>query len=266
MCALLDEEGNVCIYTVVETIIAEEAEIESETEVIDKGEESLLTENETENDIETTETKADSLLSEEENNDKTEQIPFEEEATEEVTSENIALEEDISQEEEKSIEEDTQKVVKTIGSLVYVIPAPIVYDAGGKVADSTSSWYTLEGGENGKYTLTVTVDRVFLDANDTQYPVVIDPTLSPVISQTVEKVKNEGITFAVTGESTAVNSNSVYYWQSPTLPNVPSPENIISATLSYKYKNADFYTVGVSPVNDVNGNYEQVFAVKYSEI
>ena len=259
MCALLDEEGNVCIYTVIETIIEEEAEIESETEVIDKGEESLLTENETENDIETTETKADSLLSEEENNENNEENPFEEKVAEEVTSENIALEEDISQEEEKSIEEDTQKVVKTIGSLVYVIPAPIVYDAGGKVADSTSSWYTLEGGENGKYTLTVTVDRVFLDANDTQYPVVIDPTLSPVISQTVEKVKNEGITFAVTGESTAVNSNSVYYWQSPTLPNVPSPENIISATLSYKYKNADFYTVGVSPVNDVNGNYEQVF-------
>ena len=57
---------------------------------------------------------------------------------------------------------------------VYNIPAGFMYDADG--AYSTAVTYTLIDNGNGKYSMTVTADAEWLNAEERAFPVVIDPT------------------------------------------------------------------------------------------
>ena len=60
----------------------------------------------------------------------------------------------------------------------YVIPAPVVYDASGAYAPSSAAHYTLDSaGAVGKYTLTVTADAEWMNAEERVYPITLDPTV-----------------------------------------------------------------------------------------
>ena len=275
MCALLDDKGNICIYSVIETVVTEDetptetlpeeentTEVEEETvsedEVETEAEENKAEENDTVEEIlpEVSQSTEEEIAAESLMEETAEEAEIETEAEVETEAEIGTEVEDTVADTTENTDEETEKVITTIGSLVYVIPAPIVYDAAGKVADSTASWYTLESENNGKYTFTVTVDRAFLDAEDTVYPVVIDPTLSPVMSETVEKIKQSDTISNVIEEKVEILGNSVYYWKNASLPSIATPENIISATLTYRYFNAKPYALGVSAVTNENGAFE----------
>ena len=58
---------------------------------------------------------------------------------------------------------------------VYNIPTGFMYDANGEY--STAVVYTLTNGDNGKYSLTVTVDAAWINAEERAFPVTIDPTI-----------------------------------------------------------------------------------------
>ena len=61
------------------------------------------------------------------------------------------------------------------GELVYTIPAPTMWDANGIASDRVGMTLTPHG--NGKYTLTVTADAEWMNAEDRAYPVTIDPPI-----------------------------------------------------------------------------------------
>ena len=62
------------------------------------------------------------------------------------------------------------------GEPVYYIPAPYMYDAAGEISYAVS--YTLEEDEQNIYTLAVTADETWINADDRAFPVVIDPTVT----------------------------------------------------------------------------------------
>ncbi len=69
------------------------------------------------------------------------------------------------------------------GEVKYTIPAPVVYDLNYSIAPQDKAYYTLEG-KNSKYNLTVTVDSEWMNDEEREFPVVIDPTITTDYSDT----------------------------------------------------------------------------------
>ncbi len=69
-------------------------------------------------------------------------------------------------------------IVRDDEESIYVIPAPVVYDADGVYASDGVAAYTLES--DGKdYILTVHVDSAWMNAPERIFPITVDPTLGP---------------------------------------------------------------------------------------
>ena len=67
------------------------------------------------------------------------------------------------------------------GEVVFVIPAPFMYDAAGEQSQSVT--LALRQGKNkNEYILTVTPDKQWIDRQDRQFPVVIDPVIQTTIT------------------------------------------------------------------------------------
>jgi len=66
----------------------------------------------------------------------------------------------------------------------YIIPAPYMLDADGARSDNVT--YTLADGGNGKYTLTVTADASWINADDRAFPVTVDPAITVEETMDVE--------------------------------------------------------------------------------
>ena len=60
---------------------------------------------------------------------------------------------------------------------IYILPAPFMYDADGRYSEAVEYTLTPSNG-NGKYTLTVTADESWLNAEKRTFPVTIDPTIT----------------------------------------------------------------------------------------
>ena len=73
------------------------------------------------------------------------------------------------------LENGSVDLLTTDGKAIYQIPAPYMYDADGMESDAVS--YTLEEAESGAWTLTVTADAEWINANEREFPVAIDPTI-----------------------------------------------------------------------------------------
>ena len=120
------------------------------------------------------------------------------------------------------------------GETAYVIPAPVVFDADGAYAPSDAAAFTLTGGENGKYTLTVSVSPDWMNAEDRVYPVTVDPTLGTTASVTdlysTPTVNNN----FVDGTISRVVGDGVYYWRISSLPTLPSSYYFVGATMLIK--------------------------------
>lgn len=115
---------------------------------------------------------------------------------------------------------------------VYNIPAGFMYDAYGKY--STAVTYSLRDNGNGKYSMTVTADAAWINAEDRAFPVVIDPTTEvedlyyfqeTSIHQYMPDETGDAIPFLAAG------TLGIAYCKISKLPALPNGAAITNATL-----------------------------------
>ena len=133
---------------------------------------------------------------------------------------------------------------------VYHIPAPIVYDANGEYAPATVSSYSLVVAGNHTYSLTVTVDSEWMNANERAFPVVIDPTISVSTSSVIDLDISSSRPNSYFNTSTTLYVGNTWrcYWKTASLPAIPSTAYITKAAISLC-------------ANGTSGNYVGVYNV-----
>ena len=117
---------------------------------------------------------------------------------------------------------------------VYIIPAPVMWDANNVTSDKATMSLTDHG--NGKYTLVVTADSAWMNAEERVYPVTIDP---PIYTDANSDVLD--LDFSQTSSSPFVTSTSLYvgntwraYWKLETLPSLPASAYIVDAQFALR--------------------------------
>ena len=93
------------------------------------------------------------------------------------------------------------------GKEIYTIPAGYMYDAEYNVSNAVS--YELTTVADGKYTLTVTADKEWINAADRKMPVVIDPTVYHTNATQYSNIKDTQIHANQTSSS---GSEGSYAW------------------------------------------------------
>ena len=122
---------------------------------------------------------------------------------------------------------------------VYRIPSPVVYDAKGIYADPDKASYSLTDCGNGKYTLTVTANTEWMNAEDRTFPVTVDPTVyvnlfndmsdNFVSSASADKdFSDNAVMYAGHGN---IGQEYITYWKPDSLPTLPTNAYITSACL-----------------------------------
>ena len=125
---------------------------------------------------------------------------------------------------------------------VYNIPAGFMYDANGEY--STAVVYTLTNGGNGKYSLTVTADAVWINAADRAFPVVIDPTVTTGGGDTYEYTSIHSWMPDECGNTLnflAAGTYGTAYWKINNLPTLPTGYYIADASLTATRSTATGY-------------------------
>ncbi len=118
------------------------------------------------------------------------------------------------------------------GELVYVIPRGYMLDGAGAVSHAVS--YTLTDHENGSYSLTVTADAAWINAEERVLPVRIDPTVTRGTDEldVIDVKINAMYPTRSYGadEYIGVGKNAKMYWKIPELPTLPQDAYISKAT------------------------------------
>ena len=137
------------------------------------------------------------------------------------------------------------------GETQYIIPAPYMYDANGEV--SYEVYYTLTEKSDGAYTLKITANAEWMNAENRTFPVVIDPTVTS--DATVDTYINSSSPTSTYGSSNQlwISSTKTTFIKLPT-PNYPSGFTITNAYLYvayYYYDNvtSNSLTAGAYQVN-----------------
>ena len=139
--------------------------------------------------------------------------------------------------------------------VVYLIPAPIMWDANDVYSESID--VTLSNNGNGKYTLTISPDHNWMDDANRVYPITIDPPIYTSSSSSVLDLDFQMNSTSSTSTSNSLWVNSVWrtYWKLTTLPSVPASAYITNAEFSLKcFTNTDMS--GYVAVYDVLTNWD----------
>ena len=136
------------------------------------------------------------------------------------------------------------------GNTAYVMPAPFVFDAEGNIASKDEAYYTLSDSGNGKYSLTVTVDAAWMNAEERSFPVTVDPAITlnsggvvdTYISSTNPSSNYSGLTSLLVG----TNYNS--YWKLSALPSLPPSSYITDAYVTLTPNNSGSILAGAFKV------------------
>jgi hypothetical protein len=128
--------------------------------------------------------------------------------------------------------------------VVYVIPAGYMFDGSGEYSDAVQ--YELADNGSGKYTLTVTADAEWINADERVLPVTIDPTISHkanTASDVQIYYKSSDYTKTTSNTVIHVGDYNRLYWQS-NLPSLPNGVYIVNAWLSFysDYGSTDYLT------------------------
>lgn len=119
------------------------------------------------------------------------------------------------------------------GKEKYRIPAPVTFDGANTHAPATASSYTLTKSGGGKYTLTVSVDSAWMNAEDRVFPVTIDPAVVAYNTQILDTYISP-LTPSLTNshsETLTIFSGSIAYFKIPTLPSLPKSAYIENAEI-----------------------------------
>ena len=120
------------------------------------------------------------------------------------------------------------------GERVYTIPAPVMWDAEHTYSDRVTM--SLTDNENGKYTITVTADSEWMNAEDRAYPVTIDP---PVYADTSTGVTDITVSTTNTGtnysSSTTLQVSNTYrsYWKTDLSGLIPNGAYVVDAEIAF---------------------------------
>ena len=131
--------------------------------------------------------------------------------------------------------------------IVYTIPKGYMFDANGEYSDAVE--YTLTNGGNGKYSLTVTADAEWINAEERVFPVTIDPPITvnsnSMMTDTYIDSANPSVTYYNATNlkvgRTASDITSVSLWKLNDMPDIPANAHIVSAELSLKLTSISAY-------------------------
>lgn len=131
------------------------------------------------------------------------------------------------------------------GAHVYLIPAPFMYDAEGNESNAVS--YTLRADGAGAYTLTVTADPEWINAEERVFPVTIDPTVSNNSMFDTYIDESAPTSEFSTSNYLLVGLEQTAYIRSMTYPTLPEGATLLDAYLhvAYYYPSTGGNMVGV---------------------
>ena len=115
--------------------------------------------------------------------------------------------------------------------------------------------YTLTKIENNTYSLTVSANAEWMNAEERAYPVVIDPPISVYESNVTDlSINNAGAACSEGDSYLSVGIGYKTYWKTSSLPELPSSAYVSGATIRLK-------THLSAAVGTTGGNYIGVYAV-----
>lgn len=136
------------------------------------------------------------------------------------------------------------------GIVEYIIPAPTACDANGTFADNALVHYTLTDAGNGKYSLSVNVDSAWMNSDDREYPIVLDPPISVPKSSVTDLDINSNAPSSNYSSSSTMYVGATWrgYWKVSTLPYIPESAYITNASLSLRSSSTSGNYVGAYQV------------------
>lgn len=127
------------------------------------------------------------------------------------------------------------------GENVYEIPSPYMLDASNAYSESVE--YSLVQNSKWKYTLTVTANADWINADDRTFPVIIDPTVD-VANNNMSDYSTDGIE-TLHEQNLTVGQGYASYILLSTLPVLPNDAYLTGATVSLKHVSGSEVYVGV---------------------
>ena len=146
-----------------------------------------------------------------------------------------------------------------------VIPAGYMFDANGAYSDAVT--YSIAHKNGKKYTLTVTADADWINADDRAFPVTVDPTVEAFqsITNTWDNYISENDPTAnhITSWKMVVGYNGTKEWhaliKANTLPAIPDSAVIVSASMHFYQTASSTASVNIAAVPiDENWDTEDV--------
>lgn len=140
--------------------------------------------------------------------------------------------------------------------LMYVIPAPVVFDSNGEYAPSDLSSYTLTHKNGKKYILTVTVDSEWMNTEERAFPVTVDPAVMSGGATAIDVNINSSQPDLVNDSSTEITvmtgtyTTMLMHWKLPTLPAVPTSAKIVDAQITLVEKTIYGVYIGAYEILD----------------
>ena len=144
------------------------------------------------------------------------------------------------------------------GDVAYVIPAPIMWDAANVHSDAVA--LQLQETGNGEYTLTLTADSAWMNAEERVFPITIDPPLY-VPSGDYDNVIDLDVSTASPAVNTAnstllrANGTTDTYWKTVSLPTLPASAYITDATITLRTTSSNTLS-GYVGVYDILTNWD----------
>ena len=131
--------------------------------------------------------------------------------------------------------------------IVYTIPKGYMFDADGAYSEAVG--YTLANSGNGKYSLTVTADAEWINAEERVFPVTIDPPITvnsnSMMTDTYIDSANPIVTYYNATNlkvgRTASGITNVSLWKLNEMPKIPANAYIVSAEFSLKLTSISTY-------------------------
>lgn len=155
---------------------------------------------------------------------------------------------------------------KVNGETVYNIPAPYMYDTAGKI--SLDVCYTLDDVGNGKYTLTVSANPDWINADERMFPVVVDPSFVDVaqIADTYVYSSAPSTNFGWATELRVLDLAEAYYkFTTPVLPDgVVVSQASVNIPYYYSYINQQYMSVGIYQITQDWSEHSVTWATRPS--
>ncbi len=159
------------------------------------------------------------------------------------------------------------------GEVLYIIPAPVVYDANMTYASETDAYYTLETIGQKEYRLTVTANTSWMNASDRAFPVTIDPAIyhgGYGMQQMCDTCVSQNYPTSVYGSRAylkvgydSANANLKAYVAMRSLPTLPAGSMISEAKLNLTYNGT---SEGISVSNPLNLVAKKIIRSGYTSL